>query len=85
MGRPPKLPQLLWPLLSVLLTRKKRPSSNGRFGSNSWTSTVCLYTGHLGGTVRMALPTHRSSQTELGLVRGGSRVGLRVLGFSPLQ
>lgn len=34
LGRPPKLSQLLWPVLSVLLTRKKRPSLTGRFGSN---------------------------------------------------
>lgn len=75
LGCPPKLSQLLWPLLSVLPTRKTTPSSNGRFGSNSWVSTVCLYTGHHGGTVKMALPTCFSSQTALGLVRALPQLG----------
>lgn len=42
----------------------------------SWASTVvCLYTGHHAGTVRMALPTHLSCQTALGLVRALQQLG----------
>lgn len=51
----------------------------------SWASMVCFHTGHLGGTVKMAMPTYLSSQIECGTGHSFPTLGLRVFGLSPLQ